>query len=125
MKEEILEVRAIFSNYFYSSNLAVPYVSKTTIPNLVLLAHQQHGNNPAVIAKKFRPKIDPLKLKSCSLKYASVIITKAIQPGEIYVRFDDEDVPRYEEMQRDLQKEFNSATRLSASYSPSPIPGLF
>jgi len=123
MKEEILKVRDFFSNYFHSSNLAVPYVSKTTIPNLVLLAHQQHGNNPAV-AKKFRPKIDPLKLTSGSLKYASVIITKAIQPGEIYFRFDDEDVPRYEQMQRDLQKEFNSATRLSASYSPSPISGL-
>ena len=125
MREEILKVKTIFSSNdsLQSSNLTAPYVNKTTTPDLVQNVHQQPENHPVVV-KKFRTKFDPLKLKSGSLKYASVFINKALQPGEIYVRFDDDDMPRYKQMQRELQKEFSSATRRSTSYRPSPISGL-
>lgn len=108
MEEEILKVK----DSLQSSNLIAPYISKTTPAAQLVL------NVPAVI-KKFKPKFDPLKIGL--LKYASVFIIAALQPGEIYVRFDDEDVPRYKQMQRELQKEFWSSTRRSASNCSSPI----
>ena len=82
----------------------------------------QSRSSPASI-KIFKPKFESLQLQSNPPKYASVIITKAVQPKDVYIQVEDEDTPRYLHMQKDLQAEFRSATRRSESYCPSPTVG--
>ena len=73
--------------------------------------------------KRLKPKFGALELKTHPLKYANVFITKAAHPREIYLRIEDEDVPRYHKMLEDLREEFRTATRHSESYCPLPILG--
>ena len=77
----------------------------------------------AIIDSKFKPKLPLLDFKKNPLKYANVFITKAAHPREIYLRIEDEDVPRYHKMLEDLREEFRTATRHSESYCPLPILG--
>jgi len=82
----------------------------------------QSRSSPESI-KTFKPKYERLQVQSNPLKYASAIITKAVQPKDVYIQVEDEDTPRYLHMQKDLQAEFRSATRRSESYCPSPTVG--
>ncbi len=75
--------------------------------------------------KKFKPKYCSEDLKSNPVKHASVIITRATQPGEIYVQIDDQELSLYHQMQKDLQNEFHSASKSSPSYCSAPVPGSF
>jgi len=61
--------------------------------------------------KKFRPKYELWGLRSKPpIEYASVVISKASQPREIYIQIQDEDTPRFSEMVKDLQEEFRFTT---------------
>ena len=73
--------------------------------------------------RKFKPKFSPLELKVNPLQHAIVFISDALLPNSVYIQFQDEDFSRYHQMLRDLELDFNLATRRSASFCPSPIPG--
>ena len=75
------------------------------------------------INDKLKPKYGPVEVQSKALRYSAVIITNVIHPGHLYVQVVDEDVPLYHQMQIDLQQEFSSATKQSASYCPSKTFG--
>lgn len=82
------------------------------------------GTNEQNLMKKFKPKYELSALQPKPLiKYASVIITRASQPKEIYIQIQDIHTPRFSEMLSDLQEEFRSSTVHSSSYCPSPVVG--
>lgn len=72
---------------------------------------------------KYKPKFSRSELLSNQMKYAEVFIVRAVQPRAIYITIDDDDLPRYHQLHRDLQLEFQSANRQSPSYCPSPRIG--
>ncbi len=80
-------------------------------------------NELQLINKRFKPKFSPSELVSNPLKHAAVFISEAYQPKCVYVRIVDEMMPHYCQMRRDLQLHFNSASRRSVSYCPSPVQG--
>ncbi len=72
---------------------------------------------------KFKPKYDRLELQMKPVKASSVIITNATLPTEIYCQIVDEDLPKYRQMQANLQFMFDSVTDSSHTYCASPVIG--
>ena len=75
------------------------------------------------IEKRFKPKFGPSEVESGCIQYAAVYITRAIHPNRLYVRVEDQDLPLYHQMMRDLQLEFREATKQSPSFCSSPVVG--
>ena len=79
----------------------------------------------AQIIKKYKPKFSRLDLKFSPIRYASVIISKALHPRAVYVRIDDDEVPLFRRMMNELKQEFESATPGSESFCSSPLIGSY
>ena len=75
------------------------------------------------IERRFKPKYGPSEVESGCIQYAAVYITRAIHPNRLYVRVEDQDLPLYQQMMRDLQLEFREATKQSPSFCSSPVVG--
>jgi len=75
------------------------------------------------IVKVLKPKYGVLELRSNPPKFATVLITKAASPKDMYIQIEDNDLRRYHLMQKDLQEEFRSVTTLSDSYCRKPVIG--
>ena len=73
--------------------------------------------------KKFKPKYDSLELRRKPAKASSVIITNATLPTEIYCQILDDDLPKYQQMQVNLQFMFGKVTDQSHTYCASPVIG--
>lgn len=73
--------------------------------------------------KKYKPKYGQYQVKFEPLQHFAAIITSSTTPSQVYVQVQDEDLPRYRQMQQDLAVEFEGATAESESYSPSPSIG--
>ncbi len=73
--------------------------------------------------KKFKPKYDRLDLQRKPVKASSVIITNATLPTEIYCQILDDDMPKYQQMQSNLQFMFGKVTDQSHTYCVSPVIG--
>ena len=80
---------------------------------------------PDTIVKKYKPKFSRLDLKFSPIRYASVIISKALHPRAVYVRIDDDEVPLFRRMMNELQQEFGTATPGSDSFCSSPLIGSY
>ena len=114
--EDILKVRRVLQSI--TSGGPPPGVKESSKPTppVIIKTELSSGN-------KLEPKYGPMEVQSKALKYSAVIIMNVIHPGHLYVRIVDEDVPLYHQMQIELQKEFSSATKQSASYCPSKTFG--
>jgi len=64
---------------------------------------------------KFRPKFDHHQLTSNPLRYANGTIMKATSPKLIYIRVEDLYVPKYHQMQEELQLEFRTDATINSS----------
>lgn len=73
--------------------------------------------------QKFKPKFGPLEVKNGCIQYSAVVITHVVHPYHIYVQFEDQELPLYRKMMKDLQIEFRDATNESPTYCPSPVEG--
>jgi len=78
---------------------------------------------PDNIVKKFKPKFSSSEQHLNPPKYAEVFIVKAFHPKAVYIRIKDSDSARYQQLVKDLQKEFHGATSQSVSYCESPKIG--
>jgi len=98
-----------------SSSSPAPEVKESSQPTPPVTTKTELTTND-----KLKPKYGPMEVQSKALKYAAVIITNVIHPGHLYVQVVDQDVPLFHQMQIELQQEFSSATKQSASYCSSP-----
>ena len=129
-KEELLRLKDIFSDclqlqqHLESPKLTVQNVNSIPSSDLGLnLCLNVHRPSPPV--KKLNSKYSPSEIESNPTKHARVIITTSMQPGEIYVQIDDENLPRFHQMQKELQEEFRSASKASTSYLSTPLVGSY
>ena len=119
--------RSITSDYASADS----EIERSTTPVLTASRPSSRSSTSSAAAepvpyKRLNPKFNRLDIKfNKAVKYASVLITKAVQPGAVYVQIQDDDVPRYNRMLKELQEEFSSATPRPGSYCPSPIVGSF
>lgn len=81
-------------------------------------------NTPAPM-KQYKPKYGSWDLESNPPEHLAVFISEITAPNYVYIQIEDKDVPRYQQLLKELQAEFNSATRQSASYCPLPIIGSY
>ena len=125
-KEELLRVKDIFSDcmqlqqHLESSKLTVPNVNRIPSPDL-----GQNVHRPSPPVKKLNSKYSPSEIESNPPKHARVIITTSMQPGEIYVQIDDDNLPQFHQMQKELQEEYRSASRASSSCCSTPLVGSY
>ena len=125
-KEELLRLKDIFSDclqlqqHLESPKLAVQNVN--SIPSSDL---GQNVHRPSPPVKKLNSKYSPSEIESNPPKHARVIITTSMQPGEIYVQIDDDNLPQFHQMQKELQEEFRSASRASSSCCSTPLVGSY
>jgi len=114
--EDIVKVRSVLQSITSSSS--PPEVKEDSQPTHLIVQTDLPNNY------KLKPNFGPMELQSKAPKY-SAVITNVAHPAHLYVRIVDEDVPLYHQMQLELQQEFTSATKQSASYCPSPTFGTF
>jgi len=84
-----------------------------------------HNQASKPVIKKYKTKFSSVELRTNPLKYAAVTITQVTQPRSIYIRIDYDGALRYLQLLKELELEFRSATRASASYCSSPIIGSY
>ena len=81
-----------------------------------------------ILQPKFKPKLGPLQVKNESIQYSAVVITQVVhRPHNIYVRFEDQDLP-LAVPQNDggsSARICGEATNESPSYCPTPVEGEF
>jgi len=75
------------------------------------------------IEKRFKPKYGSSEVESGCIQYTAVLITHVIHPNHLYAQIEDQDLPLYQQMMRDLQLEFREATKQSPSFCSSPVVG--
>lgn len=120
---ELPEHHEIRKRFCDPASVFVPVISASNRKNSFEVSNPKVVGKTSSMTCRFQPKFGPSDLGSRSPKYAAVIITKAVHPREIYIRFIDEDVPLYHRMLEELQEEFRLASIESDSYCPSPIVG--
>jgi len=75
------------------------------------------------VEKRFKPKYGPAEVESRCIQYSSVLITHVIHTNHLYVQKEDQDLPLYRQMMKDLQQEFRGDTSQSHSFCSSPAVG--
>jgi len=75
--------------------------------------------------KQYKPKYGYWDLESNPPEHLAVFISEITAPNYVYIQIEDKDVPRYQQLLKELQAEFSSATRQSASFCPLPIIGSY
>lgn len=89
------------------------------------LAHATIDTEPtSKINERFKPKFGSSVVLSDELRHSAFIIANVYQPDNLYIQLVDQDLPLYDQMKEDLQKEFGSVINQSPSYCQTPTAGI-